>query len=245
MIKIYIMRADCLPEKAVHSNTRRLYIQKTGADIVLAEEHWQRIEQCANVQDRKRRLMGCLLAAYALKEYRFHTKEEKEKGSGKRSEWELPAFSRQKNGKPVLAQEPGFYFNISHSGEYAVCAVSEASVGIDIQQRRPVSGNLAQRVLSDREQRILAAAGEKREEVFFRLWCAKEAYIKYTGQGMRQAMQTFSADLQQGRILTQEGEEPVKLIEMDVPGENGYRMSVCGEEEAFRLVKVEFPIGIR
>lgn len=36
-------------------------------------------------------------------------------------------------GKPYLAKEPDIHFNLSHSGEWAVCAISSSPVGVDIQ----------------------------------------------------------------------------------------------------------------
>lgn len=48
----------------------------------------------------------------------------------------LPAvpISREERGKPFLRDRQDLFFNISHSGEYAVCAVSEHPVGIDIER---------------------------------------------------------------------------------------------------------------
>ena len=37
------------------------------------------------------------------------------------------------NGKPVLANEPDVHFNLSHSGNLAVCAVSDHPVGVDVE----------------------------------------------------------------------------------------------------------------
>lgn len=81
-----------------------------------------------------------------------------------------------KNGKPEL---DFCYFNISHSGDYAVCAVSDVPVGIDIER---ISG------FKKRERYMLFSPEESEfvnecesEKRFFTLWTMKEAYIKAIG----------------------------------------------------------------
>ena len=40
------------------------------------------------------------------------------------------------HGKPALSDSFSPHFNISHSGKYAVCALSEVPCGIDIQEKK-------------------------------------------------------------------------------------------------------------
>ncbi len=92
-------------------------------------------------------------------------------------------------GKPYLRDYP-FYFNLSHSGEYVACAVSDSEVGVDIQRCSPADGEclgrLARRFFSEEERRALEQCGdgEERRRLFYRLWTRKEAYGKLTGQGI-------------------------------------------------------------
>ena len=46
------------------------------------------------------------------------------------------------NEKPYLQGATGLEFNLSHSGKIAVCAFSDAPVGIDVQEPERFSGNL-------------------------------------------------------------------------------------------------------
>ena len=46
------------------------------------------------------------------------------------------ALSLEKGGKPVIADEKHF-FNLSHSGMYAVCAYGLSPSGVDIQKETP------------------------------------------------------------------------------------------------------------
>lgn len=89
-------------------------------------------------------------------------------------------------GKPSLAGG-ALRFNVSHSDRYALLAVADAEVGVDIERERPLSDMdaLAERVFSAGERQALAQvpAGRK-AEAFFAGWTRKEAYIKARGEGI-------------------------------------------------------------
>ena len=89
-------------------------------------------------------------------------------------------------GKPSLAGS-ALRFNVSHSDRYALLAVADAEVGVDIERERPLADMdaLAERVFSAGERQALAQvpAGRK-AEVFFAGWTRKEAYIKARGEGI-------------------------------------------------------------
>ncbi len=79
-------------------------------------------------------------------------------------------------GKPVLAGREDVYFSLSHSGPYALCAVSGRPVGADVQAPRTVKPTVARR-FHPAEQAWLAEQADW-EESFFRLWTRKEAWVK-------------------------------------------------------------------
>ena len=90
-----------------------------------------------------------------------------------------PVYSYEKSGKPVI--ENGF-ISISHSGKYAVCAVADAPVGVDIEVRRTVSPAISRRVLTDAERAEYRA--EPSDDYLLRKFVIKEAYFKMTGEGL-------------------------------------------------------------
>ncbi len=77
------------------------------------------------------------------------------------------------NNRPEKLHD-GTHFSFSHSDKYVAVAVSENSVGIDIQKHKKVSLCLIEKVCAPDE--ILYA--EVMETNFFKLWTAKEAFVK-------------------------------------------------------------------
>jgi len=107
-------------------------------------------------------------------------------------------FTIGEYGKPYLADHP-WQFNLSHSGDYGLIAVSgENKTGVDIEQHRPELNDvqIARRFFSEMEQKHLFAlpeAGQK--EAFFRIWARKEAVIKAVGHGLQIPLHCFDVEV--------------------------------------------------
>lgn len=112
---------------------------------------------------------------------------------------EIPV-SRTAAGKPVVAHE--LHFNVSHSGDLILMAVSEQRpVGVDVERRRPVSGvaQLEKRWLTADERRdleALRALGIDESDAFLRVWSLKEARLKAIGVGIAGATSAPVHDLE-------------------------------------------------
>jgi 4'-phosphopantetheinyl transferase len=90
-------------------------------------------------------------------------------------------------GKPRLDAARGPCFNLSHAGELAVVALSDGEVGVDVEPESNASAALeAAGVACTRvEAAVLVALPlEARATAALRLWTAKEAYLKATGEGL-------------------------------------------------------------
>jgi 4'-phosphopantetheinyl transferase len=100
-------------------------------------------------------------------------------------------FEQEPNGKPRLAaacNAPDIHFNISHSADWVLCAVTRGRpVGVDIEYQRANINHaqIAERIFSSAEQRTFERVPERfKSEVLFGAWACKEAYVKAIGQGM-------------------------------------------------------------
>jgi 4'-phosphopantetheinyl transferase len=96
-------------------------------------------------------------------------------------------FEMTAAGKPSLLT-PGPHFNLSHSEDRALLAVSGSfEVGVDLERVRSNIDALAisQHYFFGAEREAIdAAATTMREEIFFHYWTAKEAVLKAQGIGL-------------------------------------------------------------
>ena len=103
------------------------------------------------------------------------------------------------HGKPAIsgqsAASGSVRFSLSHSGEYAVVAVAHGrEVGVDVEMRKANLEclKLAERFFAPPEaQAIATLQGEAQRALFFRLWTAKEAYLKGRGVGLSLGLERF------------------------------------------------------
>ena len=95
-------------------------------------------------------------------------------------------FDLRADGKPVLKNEEGLHFSMSHSSGLAVVAVAHKPVGIDLEHVQALFGEaLMEQCLSDREQcYVRALPAEQRNLALYRCWTRKEAVLKALGTGL-------------------------------------------------------------
>ncbi|NMC57039.1 MAG: 4'-phosphopantetheinyl transferase superfamily protein [Eubacteriaceae bacterium] len=91
-------------------------------------------------------------------------------------------FIYKNNGKPYIKNE-NVFFNISHKDDVIICGLSDSECGADIEKIKPYKQNLAERICSSEELKLLSQCDNKEEE-FARIWTIKESYLKYKGIGI-------------------------------------------------------------
>ena len=92
-------------------------------------------------------------------------------------------FAYAEQGKPYLPNYPDVHFNISHSGEYVVCGVSDKPIGVDIQKIGEYNSDVAKRACNEKELVQIENSLDKASK-FTKLWTQKEAVLKMYGTGI-------------------------------------------------------------
>jgi len=134
----------------------------------------------------------------------------------------LPEILVTEKGKPYLA-DGSCFFSFSYTDGICCCALSDSEVGVDVEQVRSVGSNTIPRVLSRREWMQYSAAANPAEH-FMRCWTLKEAYCKFTGQGISVvSLRDVEFDLSSGTPLLW-GRDDLRFWSRCV---NGLAISVC------------------
>ncbi len=94
-------------------------------------------------------------------------------------------LKRNAYGKPYLEGSEGLVnFNISHSGSYAVVAIStKVAVGVDIESIRPIQVDDFENCFTLEEWQTIRKSNNSLTQ-FFTYWSIKEAAIKAAGKGL-------------------------------------------------------------
>lgn len=102
-------------------------------------------------------------------------------------------ISKNEYGKPYLTGVDNFHFNLSHSGDWVVCAIDNMPIGIDVEKIHDVGLDLSERFFSEEEHKYLISLEDiRRRESFFEIWTLKESYIKADGRGLSIPLNSFS-----------------------------------------------------
>lgn len=135
----------------------------------LSSERKQRCLRYKFLEDRRRMAFADSLLKKLIKE---------ELKSDEISVYNLPS------GKPVAkAKEKEIFVSITHSGGFVACAIADTSVGIDLEAKREIKPEFINRVLSEAELEFVKKSDDF-QTAFLKIWTAKEAYLKLTGQGL-------------------------------------------------------------
>lgn len=137
------------------------------------KEKQERIARLKFKKDRDLMLVGDLLAKHCIAKVfgvRFSSVQ----------------FAIGEHGKPYVNNLPHIHFNISHSGDWVVCAVCDKPVGVDVQKMKDANFvSIAKRAFTKEEQKNFSKTPkEDMRTQFYKTWTAKESYIKMLGTGL-------------------------------------------------------------
>jgi len=159
MVKVLYFRFT----EELEPNVFKHYLQKLPIDFqkkALRYRRWQ---------DQYTNLFGKLLLVYGLKEYGFR-------------EEDLNHLKYNEYNKPYLENE--IYFNLSHSGDIVICAISnEQEIGIDIEEMKPINIWEFDTIFTKNELEIMNNSSHP-VFTFYKYWTIKESVIKAIGKGL-------------------------------------------------------------
>ena len=140
----------------------------------------------------------------------------------------VPPILRQRLGKPYFACSEDVHFSVSHSGELVAVAFGTAPLGIDLQQHKRRGSDaisrhekLAARYFHPLEQQMVE---KDLWEGFFRVWTAKESFVKRTGRGIDKEFPSFCILPQGDAWEDQNG----FFRQLELPG--GYTLTLSTEK---------------
>ena len=182
-------------------------------DASFSKERIKKAEDYKFEDDKKRCLLSEVLLKKALFEFGIKVEEIN--------------YSYNEHGKPYLKEFENLFFNISHSGDYVLCAVSDCEIGLDIEKIEPINLRIAERFFTKAEFESITKEPETEQyDAFYSFWTRKEAYVKCIGRGMSCAFNSFDVN----------NLPDYKFVELhEFPG---YKCSMCTKEqvEEFKIV---------
>lgn len=185
--------------------TDRIYLTEIEK---LSKIRRKEIERKQNAEDRKRSLVGDMLVKKYLSKL-YNVPEEK------------LIFAKGEHGKPYVLNIPA-HFSISHSGKYTVVAISNEPIGVDVEEIREFSAIVAHKTFNDDERAYIAGNSAFRKKIqmqkaFYEIWTAKEAYLKYTGEGLSGGINSLSFEGNFEKI-TPKNKDVELIYDFGVPG---------------------------
>lgn len=138
-------------------------------------------------------------------------------------------FVRGEHQKPSL-RGGEVQFNLSHSGDVAVCALSKRPVGADVEQCVPRETDaLAARLFPSLQR------AAQTDEALYAHWTARESLVKYLGLGIAGLRRTEIAE----QVCSLDGKPlPCRILTEFLENGGRYALSVCHEEEDVALERV-------
>ncbi|MFB4330818.1 4'-phosphopantetheinyl transferase family protein [Paenibacillus sp. CR_12] len=143
---------------------------------------------------------------------------------------------RNAYGKPFLKDHDNLHFNVSHSGQWVVCAVGYEPVGIDVEKMENIDMDIAKRYFHKTEfNALLNCPPSERLSRFFDLWTLKESYIKAVGKGLHLPLDSFVMERQgvEWEWAPVVGENGGTYYFKQYALEEGYKLSVCSMDRHF------------
>lgn len=185
---------------------------------VLPQKRQEKIDKMANRELAEKRLLSGIFMQYGLSLVTGIPMEDIRYVYGDQGKPYLDKsiFGKVENGCGECLKLSGMWdekedrenmdFSLSHSGKYAVLAVSNKPVGIDVERQKKNRLLVAKRCFHENEYADIMALPDEgsRNRRFLEYWTMKEAYVKRMGEGLRIPLRSFEI---------KRGEEKMSYVE--------------------------------
>jgi 4'-phosphopantetheinyl transferase len=160
MVYVYYCKNSLLPDEVYKSWLR-----------LMPPGFVQKINKLVHRHDAQASLLGRIVLLYALRQLGYGYLS---LGDLRFNVYQRPYFDNT-----------DLDFNISHSGDYVLCAIGKKSrVGIDIEEVKPVILDDFTPILSPDELEEIVRHPKDKLDVFYTIWTQKEALVKAEGSGL-------------------------------------------------------------
>lgn len=188
---------------------------------IVSDERKSKANKFRFFDDSKRCIFGEILLLYSL--FRF---------LGYNA---IPHIDYNSYGKPFIKNLNDFHYNISHSGQWVVCAYGNSEVGVDIEKivYEHDNNGIINNFFSKEEKDFICLNADKitRAQRFTQIWTLKESYIKYLGTGLSTSLNSFSTNIIQGVVKNSENQiDKYAKLKSYLLG-NDYYLSICSQND--------------
>lgn len=206
MIKVYASKLLSDDDFAKKEQELKTYAQKSTLE---------KIDSFKSLKNKQRKLLGEMLAFKGLEEC-FNLSSDD------------IIFSYGEKGKPMLKDSTNKFFNISHSGDWVICAISDKEVGIDIEKIKEARLNVANRYFTASEIKSLnSLEAQEQNELFFTFWTVKESYLKYLGTGLTKALNSFDVSISNNVVTVNESKFSKSLHFTSITLDTNHKTMLC------------------
>ena len=139
-------------------------------------------------------------------------------------------FRRNAYGKPFIISNFDFHYNLSHSGDYVVCAIDDSPIGIDIEEIRNLEHELLSRnYFSESEYNFIKNDDDYVAlNNFYTIWTLKESYVKCEGDGLSIPLDSFSIEIDKiSNVKIYKNNQRLNAWLKLFSLESDYKMAVC------------------
>lgn len=185
--------------------------------LLIGTEKSYKVEKFINKRDKIRTLIGeILIRTIIIENLKIDNK--------------YIRLNKNPYGKPYLKEYPNFNFNISHSGDYVLCAIDDKPIGVDIEEIKHMEfKEIAKNFFTTKEFQYIVMEDSKFQlDRFYEIWTLKESYIKCCGRGLTMPLRSFSIEIDQYENIkvissNENREHTFKLFDIEL----GYKVAVC------------------